>query len=101
MEAPRDVLGELQAWFLAHCNGDWEHSHGVSIATLDNPGWSIEINLEQTELATHSFPRTEEHRTDDDWIVCWQEDTTFRSACGPLNLTETLTIFLNWADRPS
>ncbi len=45
MEAPRDVLGELQGWFLAHCNGDWEHSHGVSIATLDNPGWSIEINL--------------------------------------------------------
>jgi hypothetical protein len=101
MENQRDVLSELQAWFLAHCNEDWEHSHGVSIGTLDNPGWSIEINLDQTELETRPLTRYETHRTDQDWVVCWREDTTFRCACGPLNLTEAVTLFLEWATRPT
>jgi hypothetical protein len=88
MEAPRDVLAELQAWFVAHCNDEWEHSDGVSITSLDNPGWSIEIQLGETEVATRSFPRREAHRSSEDWIVCWQDETIFRGACGPLNLAE-------------
>jgi hypothetical protein len=31
MKTTRDLLGELQAWYLAHCDGDWEHSNGISI----------------------------------------------------------------------
>jgi len=58
MQTPRDILGELQAWFLAHCNDDWEHNNGVTITTLDNPGWWIEIDLTHTELETRSFPPT-------------------------------------------
>jgi hypothetical protein len=45
MEATRDLLSQLQAWYLAHYDGDWEHGNGVSISTPDNPGWSIEIAL--------------------------------------------------------
>jgi Immunity protein 53 len=97
MEMPRDVLGELQVWFRAHCDGDWEHSNGLSITTLDNPGWSIEIQLSGTELESRSFPRHEDHRSVEDWIVCWQDEMTFRCACGPLNLTESIAIFLDWA----
>ena len=39
----------LQQWYYGHCNGDWEHGSGIHIDTLDNPGWSITINLEDTD----------------------------------------------------
>lgn len=42
------VLGDLQN-FYANCNGDW-HLYGVRINTLDNPGWSVKIDLEETNL---------------------------------------------------
>jgi hypothetical protein len=28
----------LQEWYAGRCNGDWEHSFGVSTDSLDNPG---------------------------------------------------------------
>ena len=36
------VFQRLQKWYKSQCNGDWEHSFGIKIETLDNPGW-IEI----------------------------------------------------------
>ena len=30
-------------WYLSQCNGDWEHAYGVKIDTLDNPGWTLEV----------------------------------------------------------
>lgn len=97
MTTVRDPLGDLQAWYLAHCDGDWEHSNGVSISTLDNPGWRVEIALSETDLERRPFDRLEDNRTADDWIVCWKDQASFRCACGPLNLAEALTIFLGWA----
>ena len=43
-----DPLTQLQQWYLSNCNGDWEHTYGVSIGTLDNPGWSVKIELTGT-----------------------------------------------------
>ena len=40
----------LQSWFLEQCDGEWEHSYGVRVDTLDNPGWSLEIDLAGTAL---------------------------------------------------
>jgi hypothetical protein len=33
------TLTWLQAWYAEQCDGDWEHQFGVSVETLDNPGW--------------------------------------------------------------
>lgn len=49
-EEPRDALYLLQRWYLGQCNDEWEHSFGVAIETLDNPGWSLRIELEETSL---------------------------------------------------
>ena len=40
-----DELQLLQEWYVAQCDGDWEHSYGVKIDTLDNPGWSLKVDL--------------------------------------------------------
>jgi hypothetical protein len=39
----------LLKWYKSHCNGDWEHGRGIHLDTIDNPGWSLSINLEDTE----------------------------------------------------
>jgi hypothetical protein len=44
------ALDDLHHWYLAQCDGDWEHSNGISIETLDNPGWSVKIDLSDTRL---------------------------------------------------
>lgn len=48
-----DTLQELQRWYRSQCNGDWEHSYGVKIDTLDNPGWSVTVELADTADASH------------------------------------------------
>ncbi|MDQ7778906.1 MAG: Imm53 family immunity protein, partial [Planctomycetota bacterium] len=50
-----NALIELQKWFAGHCNGDWEHGAGITITTLDNPGWGVDISLEGTELENKPF----------------------------------------------
>lgn len=89
----------LQAWYVEQCNGDWEHSYGITITTLDNPGWSVAIDLAGTCLAEAGFPRREVHRSEDDWCVTWKEKDAFAAACGPTNLAEALHEFRTWATQ--
>ena len=39
-------IEQLQAWYAAQCNGKWEHTYGIAIGTLDNPGWSLSVDLD-------------------------------------------------------
>lgn len=50
-----NLLSWLQEWYSENCNGDWEHSDGIRIATLDNPGWSIKISLLDTSIESKAF----------------------------------------------
>ena len=93
----RNILAELQTWYLSNCDGDWEHGYGVSIETLDNPGWSARINLTDTACKDKAFERIDTERSENDWIACWREDDDFHCACGPENLEEALQIFLDWS----
>lgn len=45
-----DIFEWITEWYLSHCDGDWEHQRGIKIDTLDNPGWSVVIDLIDTEL---------------------------------------------------
>jgi hypothetical protein len=45
-----NMLQWLQEWYKSQCDGDWEHQYGVSIKTLDNPGWDLKIDIYNTEL---------------------------------------------------
>lgn len=97
-------MTSLQRWYAAHCNGDWEHTGGVKIATIDNPGWSLDVNLRETELAETPFEQLKtnyDHPTD--WVFCEIKDGCFRGRCGPEKLESMIEIFLKWAAaaRPS
>jgi len=71
------LIEDLQTWYEAQCDGDWEHDYGVSITTLDNPGWGVKINLYGTILENKVF---EEIVLEDGqgWIDCRVIDNQFR-----------------------
>ena len=87
----------LQRWYLSQCNQDWEHQYGVQIGTIDNPGWTLSIDLQGTELETPPFTAQKIERTEEDWVHCWVADGKFQAACGPENLEEALGAFRKWA----
>src|SRR5262249_46604430 len=62
-----DILTKLQEWYLRQCDGEWEHGSGVSIDTIDNPGWAIDIDLRGTALAGIWFEPVDLQVSEDDW----------------------------------
>lgn len=92
------VLADLRKWYESQCNEDWEHQYGVTIGTLDNPGWTVTIDLVNTDLGGREFEEAKDLEPERDWIRCWVEDTKFHGAGGPQKLEEILRIFLNWAN---
>ena len=87
----------LQQWYLDHCNEEWEHGYGITISTIDNPGWRIEIDLVETELEGTNFSKICLERTENDWVICEVTNGQFQAVCGPMNLIETLNYFRQWA----
>ena len=96
-----DELTGLQEWYLNQCDGDWEHDWGVTIGTLDNPGWDVRINLTGTPLENAPFSAVEDLAPERDWIKCWIEHATFHGVGGPLMLQTILRHFLDWAQSTS
>jgi len=54
----------LQAWYPVQCDGDWEHEFGVRVETLDNPGWSLRIDLDGTAMAGLTYVGRDIHRSE-------------------------------------
>lgn len=94
----RNSLEKLQLWYSAQCNGEWEHQFGLKLATLDNPGWKVVVDLGGTQLEERRFEQIEISRSDQDWITCRVEGLQFRGFGGSTNLDEIVETFLNWAD---
>ncbi|GAA1073151.1 MULTISPECIES: immunity 53 family protein [Kitasatospora] len=97
MSDSTQVLDWLQNWYADQCDEDWEHEWGVKIATLDNPGWTVTIDLEETDLEDCEFARQDVNRSTHDWLWAWTSEKAFHVRCGPANLAEALTLFRDWA----
>ena len=50
MSLDPNLLERLPWWYTSMCNGDWEHTYGVFISNIDNPGWSLKVELKDTYL---------------------------------------------------
>jgi len=93
-----ESLKWLQQWYWRHRNGDWERSYGVTIDSMDNPGWSLTINLQDTALQHRAFEAQSVQRGKYDWLECSVADGSFRGYCSPNNLGELIDVFASWAD---
>lgn len=96
------ALARLQHWYARQCNDEWEHEFGVKIDTIDNPGWSLRIDLKGTALQQESFEQVKEAYEDErEWLACRRVDDVFEAACGPERLEDAIEVFLAWASRRS
>ncbi len=100
------TLERLQAWYIANCDGDWEHRHGISIESCDNPGWWVKIDLTGTSLAQRPFLQVSENvderrfQTGPCWFCCVVENGIWNGSGDETSLERILTTFLEWSDRP-
>jgi hypothetical protein len=93
-----NLLDWLQEFYLSECDGESEDGTGFTISTSDDPGWSVDFDLEGTSLQDKDFKSIRLERTGDDWVRCRVDTNMFQGRGGPKNLTELLTIFRDWAD---
>jgi len=93
-----DNLIWLLNWYYGQCDGDWEHSNGIKIGTIDNPGWFFKLNLSETDLVNKKFQVIDIARSENDWLYCSKKNEMIEGFCGPLNLPEILKIFRNWVE---
>lgn len=103
-----EPLDFILMWYSIHCNDEWEHQFGISINTLDNPGWVCRIDLIGTVLENASFDCVLDGETDENydamgnalgpWMNCRvNEEKQFEITCGPLDLLRGLRVFQAWA----
>ena len=94
------TLLKIQNWYKSQCDGTWEHTNGISIETLDNPGWHVSIDIEKTRLNGKTFNHYEygTNNGNNDWVSCKIENGKFIAAAGPGKLEEILEIFIKWAE---
>jgi hypothetical protein len=46
-------MDRLIDWYIANCDGDWEHQYGFEIVTYDNPAVGIKITFDFNETESN------------------------------------------------
>jgi hypothetical protein len=99
-----DLLSKLSRWFAAHCDGEREHHHGISIETTDNPGWWVRVGLSRTELADRDFAILSENIDASGfpqgprWLHCCLKNGQWHGAGDETRLEQIIATFLAWAE---
>lgn len=88
-----NILQWFEDWYTTQCNGEWEHEYGVKIYTLDNPGWSIQIDLKYTILEHIEIEYHLIDKTENDWYSFSIKDGIYNAAGDPKKLLFLLTKF--------
>jgi hypothetical protein len=97
-------LARLEAWYQSQCDGDWEHCFGLKIETLDNPGWKVVIELDDTELEDAPFAEVkrnevaQRYEDDPNWLWCRKQGSKFDAIGGPKQLGAIIEVFLSWVE---
>jgi hypothetical protein len=97
----------LQQWYANQCDDDWEHRFGITIQTLDNPGWLVTVDLTGTamqgigmkEVGQLSDINHSGFRGKHDWLHCKVEEDRFLGAGGPFSLLSICDVFKRWIEE--
>ncbi|MBL0319090.1 MAG: immunity 53 family protein [Alphaproteobacteria bacterium] len=93
------ALEWLMKWYQSHCNGDWEHEHSISIGTLSNPGWRVDIDLEKTCLDGVIYELSELSTSETDWFYIKIENNLFKGRADPSKLSFLLNMFKELVEK--
>lgn len=94
-----NLITWLCEWYKSKCDGKWEYNFGIKIGTLDNPGWLIDIDLNNTDLIDEQFNKIQILIYDNNWIYCNVENEIFKGRGGVDKLEDILNIFSEWVTK--
>lgn len=89
----------LVDWFASQCDGDWEHDTGIQIETLDNPGWSVDIRIEDTDLQGIEIDWVQLEEDESRWLFWRSTGLQFQARCGARDLERALAAFEAFASQ--
>ncbi|MBS1509569.1 MAG: immunity 53 family protein [Bacteroidetes bacterium] len=94
-----DNLNWLSEWYQKKCDGDWEHYYGIKIETIDNPGWSVIIDL-QNSVAQNliSIPWVFIERNEKDWYGYKIDKGRFEASGDSFKLDFLINLFREIVD---
>jgi hypothetical protein len=95
----KDILNWVQDWYKNQCDGGWEHTYGVRITSLDNPGWQVEIDLADTKLKNLTIEYKLFEVSDRDWYGFKIDNQLFFGAGDPNKLSLILQTFKEIAEQ--
>lgn len=81
-------------WYAEQCDGDWEHSYGIKIETIDNPGWAVTIDIEganHSQIIERAWQLVE--FDDTNWYGYKVEDGKFDASGDPSKLDYLIQLF--------
>jgi hypothetical protein len=88
-----NVLTWLCEWYHSNCDGDWEHNYGIKIETIDNPGWSITIDLIGTMPIVKPIQWIFVERSSDDWYGYKLVEDKFEASGDPSKIEFLISLF--------
>ena len=100
-------FASLIAWYVAQCDGEWEHRHGIKLETLDNPGWLLTVDLIHTDLQGCAMEEISEgccpsgNPVSPRWIACSVKGNVFRGGCDSTQVTRLFSTFDEFRMRGS
>lgn len=94
-----DNLTFITRWFKDQCDGEWESDFGLTIESVNNPGWMVRIDLDGTGLEPASFKPLADQRSDTDWVEARVDDGAWVGGASVQNLDELLGVFRAWVER--
>ncbi len=86
-------------WYAHQYGNNLPHQVGIKIKNIDNPGWSITINIQDIDLKDKEFQEIRVDRTENDWFFCKIENGFFQVYCGTFNFDEALQTFRDWVEK--
>ena len=96
--ATSDPTRWLESWYAEQCDGEWEHGYGVRIDTLDNPGWSLVIDLKGTAQMGRTFEPVDHDGGEHDWLTMRVSESRFEAHGDARKLSDMIWAFRDWVE---
>jgi hypothetical protein len=91
-----DLFHKLENWYSSQCDGEWEHQFGIAIETLDNPGWEVTIDLDETKWCDLIYEKRIGIIEQSSWMWASISECKFQGSGDTSKLNEIITTFFEF-----